>query len=137
MYKTIKTLTVIAAVCFSLAAASQTNHNGWQNLFNGKDLEGWKQLNGKAKYEVKNGEIIGTTVSGEPNSFLTTTKNYGDFILELELLVDNSMNSGVQFRSLSLPEYKNGRVHGYQMEIDPSDRSYSGGIYDEARRAWL
>jgi hypothetical protein len=71
------------------------------------------------------------------NSFLITEKNYGDFILELDLMVDNSMNSGIQFRSLSLPEYKDGRVHGYQMEVDPSDRAWSGGIYDEARRDWL
>ncbi|SMC93956.1 3-keto-disaccharide hydrolase [Pedobacter nyackensis] len=109
----------------------------WENLFNGKDLKGWKQLNGKAKYEVKNGEIVGTTVRDTPNSFLTTEKNYGDFIFELELLVDNSMNSGVQFRSESKSDVNNGRVHGYQMEVDPSDRAYSGGIYDEARRGWL
>src|SRR5690606_19510056 len=83
------------------------------------------------------GEIIGSTVSGEPNSFLTTEKHYGDFILELELFVDPSMNSGVQFRSLSSDDYRNGRVHGYQMEIDPSERAYSGGIYDESRRGWL
>lgn len=124
----------ILAMSLSLAAQSQSK---WENLFNGKDLQGWKQLNGKAKYEAKNGEIIGTTVSTEPNSFLTTEKTYGDFILEFELLVDNSMNSGVQFRSLSKADYNNGRVHGYQVEIDPSDRAYSGGIYDEARRGWL
>jgi len=109
----------------------------WQNLFNGKDLKGWKQLNGKAKYEVKNGAIVGTTVLGEPNSFLATEKDYGDFILELEFLVDSTMNSGIQFRSLSLPEYRNGRVHGYQYEIDPSPRGWTAGIYDEARRDWL
>jgi hypothetical protein len=44
----------------------------WTKLFNGKDLTGWKPLNGKAKYEVKNGEIIGTTVFKEPNSFMVT-----------------------------------------------------------------
>lgn len=109
----------------------------WQSLFNGKDLKGWKQLNGKAKYEVVNGEIVGTTVSNTPNSFLTTEKKYGDFIFEVELLVDNAMNSGIQFRSESTPDYQNGRVHGYQMEVDPSDRAYSGGIYDESRRGWL
>ncbi len=65
MNSSIKTLTVIAAVCFSLASAAQTTNKGCQNLFNGKNLDGWKQLNGKAKYEVKNGEIIGTTVAGE------------------------------------------------------------------------
>lgn len=47
------------------------------------------------------------------------------------------MNSGIQIRSNSLPQYQNGRVHGYQVEIDPSDRAWSGGIYDEGRRGWL
>jgi hypothetical protein len=47
------------------------------------------------------------------------------------------MNSGIQFRSESKPDYQNGRVHGYQCEVDPSDRAWSGGIYDEARRGWL
>ncbi|MEO5893777.1 MAG: DUF1080 domain-containing protein [Ferruginibacter sp.] len=118
----------------------------WVNLFNGKDLKGWKQLNGKAKYEVKNGEVIGTTVPNEPNSFLATEKNYGDFIFEVDFKVDSTMNSGIQFRSeikdaadkcnvtdKKTPE----RVHGYQVEIDPSSRAWSGGIYDEARRGWL
>ncbi len=111
--------------------------DGWVNLFNGKNLTGWKQLNGKAKYEVINGEIVGTTVADTPNSFLTTEKNYGDFVLELELKVDEGMNSGIQFRSESKPDYDNGRVHGYQCEVDPSSRAWSGGIYDEARRGWL
>lgn len=130
---------------FSLFAQTRAKEQ-WINLFNGKDLKGWKQLNGKAKYEVKNGEIIGTTVLNEPNSFLATEKNYGDFIFEVEFKVNGTMNSGIQFRSeikdaadqchvtdKKTPE----RVHGYQMEIDPSSRGWSGGIYDEARRGWL
>ena len=116
---------------------SMAQNSRWQKLFNGKDLQGWKQLNGKAKYEVKNGEIVGTTVMNEPNSFLATEQLYGNFILELELLVDTSMNSGIQIRSLSKPEYQNGRVHGYQVEVDPAKRAWSGGLYDEARRGWL
>ncbi len=127
--------------CFSQSAEAQ-----WRSLFNGKDLHGWKQLNGKARYEVKNGEIIGTTVANTPNSFLATEKVYGDFIFETDFKVNSNMNSGIQFRSeikdandtchvtdLKTPE----RVHGYQMEIDPSSRAWSGGIYDEARRGWL
>lgn len=109
----------------------------WQSLFNGKDLKGWKQLNGHAKYEVINGAIVGTTVFGEPNSFLATEKEYGDFILEFDFLLDQDMNSGVQFRSESKADYQNGRVHGYQYEIDPLPRAWSAGIYDEARRDWL
>lgn len=115
---------------------SRTNAR-WINLFDGKTLKGFKQLGGKALYEVKNGEIVGTTVKDTPNSFLVTEQDYGDFILELELNVAEGMNSGVQFRSLSKPDYQNGRVHGYQVEVDPTDRAWSGGIYDEGRRDWL
>ncbi|RPD49100.1 3-keto-disaccharide hydrolase [Paracnuella aquatica] len=124
-------------LCTLSAAAHQPGLAQWKPLFNGKDLSGWKQLNGKAKYTIERGEIVGTTVFGEPNSFLATERDYGDFVLELEYKVDSTMNSGVQFRSLSKPDYQAGRVHGYQFEIDPSRRRWTGGIYDEARRDWL
>lgn len=120
---------------FCLPAIAQTAQ--WQPLFNSKDLKGWKQLNGNANYKVENGEVVGTTVMNEPNSFLTTEKEYGDFILEFEFKVDSTINSGVQFRSESKRDYKDGRVHGYQFEIDPSKRKWTGGIYDEGRRDWL
>ncbi|QNK64417.1 DUF1080 domain-containing protein [Pedobacter sp. PAMC26386] len=133
-----KHLLILAGLMLgTLPFTIQAQSTKWQNLFNGKDLHGWKQLNGKANYEVINGELVGTTVSNTPNSFLATEKNYKDFILELELKVDNSMNSGVQIRSESNDTYQNGRVHGYQVEVDPSNRKFSGGIYDEARRGWL
>jgi hypothetical protein len=130
-------LSTILLICAGLFAQTSAKKETWINLFNGKDLNGWKQLNGKAKYEVKDGVIIGTTVPDQPNSFLATEKNYDDFILELEFKVDPRMNSGIQFRSESKPDYQNGKVFGYQMEIDPSTRAWSGGIYDEGRRLWL
>ena len=128
---------LIFLIMFSLNVSAQNNKKGWVKLFNDKDLSGWIQRGGTAKYAVENGVIVGTTVPNSPNSFLCTENNYGDFILELELLVDTSMNSGIQFRSISDPEYQKGRVHGYQMEIDPAKRAWSGGIYDEGRRGWL
>lgn len=109
----------------------------WTDLFDGKTLQGWVQRGGQALFTVENGEIVGTTVANTPNSFLCTGQDYGDFILELDLKVDDRMNSGIQFRSLSSPDYQDGRVHGYQMEVDPTARAWSGGIYDEARREWL
>ena len=111
--------------------------SSWVNLFNGKDLKGWKQLNGSADYMVRNGEIVGISKLNTPNSFLCTEESYGDFILEFDVWIDPILNSGVQFRSNSTKEYQDGRVHGYQFEIDPSSRAFSGGIYDEARRGWL
>lgn len=110
---------------------------GWQDLFNGSNLDGWTQLGGDANYFVEDGAIVGEAVPDTPNSFLTTDREYGDFILEYEVYLDTQINSGVQIRSHSNPDYMNGRVHGYQVEIDPSARAWSGGIYDEARRGWL
>ncbi len=109
----------------------------WTNLFNGKDLTGWKQVNGTAPFRVNGDVVEGETVLRSPNSFIATTKSYGDFILEFETIADPQLNSGVQFRSHSLPEYRDGKVHGYQVEVDPTDRAWTGGIYDEGRRGWL
>lgn len=109
----------------------------WEPLFNGKNLKGWKKINGKADYKVVDGAIVGISRMNTPNTFLATERDYGDFILEFEFKVDDGINSGVQFRSQSVKEYQNGRVHGYQFEIDPSARAWTGGIYDEARRGWL
>nr|MCU0753399.1 DUF1080 domain-containing protein [Akkermansiaceae bacterium] len=116
------------------------------------NLDGWTQRGGKAVYSVENGEIVGTSVMNTPNSFLCTDRTYGDFILEYEFKVDPRLNSGVQIRSLFFDEERSyeldgktikvpaGRVHGYQVEIDPDvvrKRLWSAGIYDEARRGWL
>ncbi|MDR1022964.1 MAG: DUF1080 domain-containing protein [Prevotellaceae bacterium] len=109
----------------------------WTPLFNGSNLKGWKKLNGNAEFKVKDGVITGISKTNTPNTFLATEKNYGDFILEFDFRIDDGLNSGVQFRSQSLKEYNKGRVHGYQFEIDPSDRKWTGGVYDEARRGWL
>ncbi|MDR0510946.1 MAG: DUF1080 domain-containing protein [Rikenellaceae bacterium] len=107
----------------------------WQPLFNGKDLKGWKKVNGTAEYKVAQGAIVGAFKLGTPNTFLCTEKTYGDFILEMLFKVDDGLNSGIQFRSAQRKE--DGRVYGYQYEIDPSARAWSGGIYDEARSGWL
>ena len=116
---------------------TQKDDTPWIEIFDGKTLNGWSQKGGEANYEVKDGIIVGSTVHDTPNSFMTSDKMYGDFILELDYKVDSTMNSGIQIRSNSFPHYRDGRVHGYQIEIDPSDRAWSAGIYDEARRGWL
>lgn len=115
---------------FSLFSCEE---EAWQPLFNGQDLAGWEVKGEDATFAVIDGEVIGTN-RGRRNTFLATQKEYADFILELEVWVDPRMNSGIQFRS---GQKETGRVFGYQAEIDPSPRAYSGGIYDEARRDWL
>jgi hypothetical protein len=137
---------IACAACAALAGAAE---DGWVKLFNGKDLDGWEQHSGKAEYRVEEGCIVGKTVANTGNSFLCTKRRFGDFIFEFEFKVAPNMNSGVQFRSEWFDREKeltiNGkpkkipadRVHGYQYEIDPSPRAFTGGVYDEARRGWL
>ena len=111
--------------------------DGWRPLFDGRTLDGWYPCNGTAPFTVEDGAIKGTTAVKSPNSFLCTKAAFGDFILEYEVWVATNLNSGVQIRSIADPAVKNGRVHGLQVEVDPSDRAWTGGIYDEARRGWL
>jgi hypothetical protein len=139
----------IVALTFSLTGMTGAAEDGFVPLFDGKTLTGWEQHSGKAEYRVEDGVIIGKTVANTGNSFLCTTKKYGDFILELEFKVDPKMNSGIQFRSLfydkdteveidgKMKKFPADRVHGYQFELDPSARAWTGGIYDEGRRGWL
>ncbi len=119
--------------------AGQTSRTspGWVSLFDGRTLEGWHQRGGQAHYRVEQGVIIGETRANQPNTFLCTTSSYADFELELEFMVDDELNSGIQIRSASKPDYRNGAVHGYQVEIDPSSRSWTAGIYEESARGWL
>lgn len=142
-------LFIAFAIAFFTSNAAFAADQNWQPLVQGSTLDGWVQRGGKAKYRVENGEVIGTSVPNTSNSFLCTARDYGDFELELEFKVDPTLNSGIQIRSECFDEPKEvktaektikipaGRVHGYQVEIDPSDRAWTAGIYDEGRRAWL
>jgi len=128
----------IVACALGLLFAGAALGKGGQPLFDGKTLQGWKQLGGAADYKVVDGTIVGSSRPGVPNSFLVTEKDDGDFILDFDVRQDvGPTNSGVQIRSLSTPEFENGRVHGYQVDIDPSPRQWSGGIYEEAQRGWF
>ncbi|MAT68066.1 MAG: hypothetical protein CMJ58_00930 [Planctomycetaceae bacterium] len=143
---------LLVAVVGATALAALTEE--FHPLFDGKSIDGWVRRGGEAEYHVENGEIVGVSKINTQNTFLCTPREYGDFILEVELKVDSGLNSGIQIRSECFDEAKKvtvegtdgkpreinipaGRVHGYQVEIDPAPRAFSGGIYDEARRGWL
>ncbi len=130
-------ITLAIAFLLFLGACEEKDTTPWKSLFNGSNFDGWTIKGGEATYEIRDDIIVGKTVFNTPNTFLTTDILYSDFIMELEYKVDSSMNSGIQIRSNSLPSYRNGTVHGYQIEIDPSARAWSAGIYDEQRRGWL
>lgn len=126
---------LIGAVILSTGGLlSAADEAGFVPLFDGESLKGWHKAGGGATYRVEEGCIVGEVGPGD-NTFLCTDKVYGDFILKLELRLDVPGNSGIQFRSHK--RERDGRVYGYQCEIDPSPRAWSGGVYDEARRGWL
>ncbi len=127
----------------------------WRDLFNGQDLTGW-EVKGAAEsnFFVEDGILVAETKLGLPNTFLATTQEYANFELEVEFFVPAGINTGVQIRSgqyqaetttpylngrleASERTWEAGRVHGYQIEIDPSDRAWTGGFYEEGGRGWL
>ena len=115
---------------------SAADKDGFEPLFNGKDLKGWEQRNGTATYRVADGAVVGKTSEGSPNSFLCTVKEYGDFELKFEVKVDDRLNSGVQIRSKSKGDTKDGRVHGPQVEI--STDGNAGRVWGESLpTGWL
>jgi len=144
---------LIGLVVACAGSAVATDDQGWVKLFDGKSLDGWVVRSGWATYTVEDGAIVGHTAKKSPNTFLCTEKEYGDFILEFEVMVDPELNSGVQIRSHFYDKetkiafesngkkrtrtWPAGRVFGYQVEICTAARGTSGGIYDEARRGWL
>ena len=122
---------------FNFVSTLYAQESEWKYLFKDNSLKQFVKLNGKADFKLENGILTGTSKLKTPNSFLATKAEYDDFILEFDVLLDYGLNSGVQFRSESTKSYMNGRVHGYQCEIETSQRKWAGGIYDEARRGWL
>jgi hypothetical protein len=143
-------LLALLLITSSLTAAEKAaDADGWQALFDGKSLDGWVQRGGKAKYAVEDGQIIGSSAPSTPNSFLCTQREFTNFVLELEFKVQTGLNSGVQVRGLyaekpgetmwkgrkvKLPA---GRVYGVQVEIDPSARAWTGGLYGEGGGGWF
>ena len=138
--KNLKSYLLAITVITGMHSALAQTQSGYTDLFNGKNLNGWKILAGKADYKAENGGITGTAVLNSGNTFLVTEKEYGDFILELDAKTESDLtNSGIQLRSHYNPAGHEGKglVYGRQCEIDPSTRKWTGGIYDEGRRDWL
>lgn len=125
------------ALLLLTAPAAFAQDAPWRVITPDASLAGWRATGGAASYRVEGGEVVGRSVLRTPNSWLVSDEIFGDFIIEFEAKTDPRLNSGVMIRGQSRPDYRAGVVHGYQLEIDPSRRGWSGGIYDEQRRQWL
>lgn len=127
-----KTASLVTNVLVLDKVKQSTAGGGWVDLFDRKTLKGWTNPYKWGKASVVDGEIHLTTTRSK--FFLTTAKQYADFIFEVEVkMPEGKSNSGFMFRCHQKPN----RVFGYQAEVDPSDRKWSGGLYDEGRRGWL
>jgi hypothetical protein len=135
-----KTSLIVLTLALSLATAARAAE--MTPIFDGKSLDGWAVKGGFAAYRAEDGCIIGKTVEGSPNSFLCTTRDYADFVLEFDVLVDPELNSGCQIRSHVYEKdtedakkhvRKAGMVYGYQCEIATEASGNCGNFWDEAR----
>ncbi len=155
----------VVAACFLFVSSScrSSSSAGWHDLFDGKTLSGWKVLNqdwthpdSKPDFSVQDNMIVCNTVLGNEGGYLVTEKSYSNFILELDVKIDTSLNSGIQCRGRLWDKdtssiyvagdanltkrdskWRTGEAWGYQIEIDPSPRAWSGGLYEPCNRGWL
>jgi hypothetical protein len=128
-------LLIAALFClgFSACLAAEIKADaGFKPLFDGKSLDGWKNPYKHGEAKVVDGEIH---LIADNKFFLVTEKTYANFVFEGEVLLPEGMaNSGFMFRAHAEP----GKVYGYQSEVDGDPkRAWSGGLYDEGRRAWF
>lgn len=123
-----KRLVVLVAI---LLAMSFIVPPGFKKIFNGKDLSGWK-IHGTEKWYVENGELVCESGPDKQYGYLSTTKPYSNFILDLEFKLEANGNSGVFFRS----GIEGIKISGWQVEVAPPG-SHTGGIYESYGREWL
>lgn len=119
----------LAALSTALAAPlASSAEDGFVPLFNGTDLTGWE--GDPFLWKVEDGMLIGRSPGIAYNDFLTTVREYSDFVLRFEIhLLDDVGNSGVQVRSRRVPGSM--EMIGYQADVGPT---YWGSLYDESRR---
>ena len=126
----------LGVLCLCLGLRAWAAEEGFQSIFNGKDLSGW---DGNTKlWSVKDGVIVGKTSVEDPlkaNTFLIWTNGTtSDFELRFSYKITPNndkgfANSGVQYRSKVL-DPAGWRVGGYQADFEAGP-TYSGILYDE------
>ncbi len=102
-----------------------------QELFNGKDLDGWT-IYGTEKWYVEDGNLISESGPDKEYGYLATDKYYKDFVLTLEFFQEADGNSGVFIRST----IDGTKVSGWQVEVAPKGH-HTGGVYESYGRGWL
>lgn len=120
-----------------LSSCTSTNQEPWEKIFNGTNLDGWEIRDGSAQAWVEDGVLVSKQTDSLHFSYLVYTKELSDFILECDVKLTGTLNSGILIRANTDSSLFNGRTHGFQMEIDQTERKWTGGIYEELGRKWL
>jgi len=156
---------IFISVLVSLTSCrnKSVSNEGWTDLFDGKTLTGWKVLNenqsaadSTLNFYIEDNMIVCNTTLNTGGGYLATEKSFDNFILEFDVKIDTFLNSGMQCRgrfwdkdtatvylagdekgTTRLVNWKKGSIWGYQVEVDPSARAWSGGLYEPGNRGWL
>lgn len=120
-----------------IEAMTPEDHTAFESIFDGKTLKGW---DGDPRFwRVENGTIIGESTKEKevkPNTFLIWRGGQPkDFELKVEYKM-NSTNSGIQYRSVELPDVGKWVLKGYQADIDFANQ-FTGQLYEERGRGFL
>lgn len=128
---------LLLGILLMLGCCTSSSREPWTEIYNGRDLDRWEIRDGSVEAWVEDGLMVSQQTDSLNFSYLVYKEELRDFILECEVKLTGSLNSGILVRGISDPELNNGRIHGFQMEIDQTERRWTGGIYEEMGRKWL
>jgi hypothetical protein len=118
-------------IVLSLFLVSCAGSKNYKQLLNGKDLSGWT-IHGTEKWYIDNGELVCESGPDKQYGYLSTNKEYKNFILNLNFKLEANGNSGVFIRS----SIDGTKISGWQVEVAPFG-NHTGGIYESYGRGWL
>ena len=119
---------LLALIPAGARPSTASQHDGWVSLFDGTSLSGWTMgggRDGKSKWEVVDGAIVGT---GTASMLYSPKGEYKNFRFRAEVKINDHGNSGMYFRS---PTNDGDFSKGYEAQIDSTHRDpiRTGSIY--------
>ena len=122
-----QTLAFSLLILMTIASVAQSD----KKLFNGKNLDGWT-IHGTEKWYVEDGNLVCESGPDKGYGYLSTNKQYKDFVLTLKFKQEANGNSGVFIRS----GIEGTKISGWQVEVAPKGH-HTGGVYESYGREWL
>jgi len=125
----------IVLLLLSIACTKQNKVvEPWETLFNGTDMTGWKIIGDKGNVWIEDSAFVAHCIFDTlQHTFICTEEKYDDYIFEAEARVQGPLHTGFIIRASEVPinNGSNTTLSGYQVKIDPTERRWTGGIFDE------